>query len=160
MTDKVKPDLFRPRWSKVLSDLWDSKFRTILVVASIAVGVFAIGVIASAYAILTVDIDLSYATVNPANIEIWTDPFDEDFIRMIKRVPGVEDVEGRRILGVRTSLDGVDWQSQGLVAVEELMYTKRTFFSRQCSMSFSVAITFVWYTSSWFSSPTEMTLAQ
>ena len=44
---KVKPDLFRPRWSKVLSDLWDSKFRTILVVASIAVGVFAIGVIAA-----------------------------------------------------------------------------------------------------------------
>jgi putative ABC transport system permease protein len=119
LIDKIKPDLFRPRWSKVLSDLWDSKFRTILVVASIAVGVFAIGVIASAYAILTVDINLSFATVNPANVEIWTDPFDDDFIRIIERVPGVEDVEGRRILGVRTSLDGVDWQSQSLLAAED-----------------------------------------
>ncbi|MFC1878713.1 ABC transporter permease [Chloroflexota bacterium] len=116
---KIKPDLLRPRWSKVLSDLWGSKFRTFLVVASIAVGVFALGVIASAYAILSEDINLSYASVNPANIEIWTDPFYEDIVRNFERFPGVEDVEGRRIIGVRTSLDGVDWQGQSLSAVED-----------------------------------------
>jgi putative ABC transport system permease protein len=103
----------------VLSDLWDSKFRTLLVVASIAVGVFAIGVIASAYAILSADINLSYASVNPANIEIRTDPFYEDFVRVIERFPGVDQAEGRRILGVRTSRDGINWQSQSLVAVED-----------------------------------------
>ena len=124
MTDKTTPDLLRPRWSKVLSDLWDSKFRTILVVASIAVGVFAIGVIVSAYAILSEDIDVSFAAVQPANIEIWTDPFQEDFIRVIERFPGVDKAEGRRITGVRTSLDGVDWQSQGLIAADDFKSSK------------------------------------
>ena len=35
-----------PRWRKVLRDLWSNKTRTILVVLSIAVGVFAVGMIA------------------------------------------------------------------------------------------------------------------
>ena len=46
----------RPRWRKVLSDLIDNKARTLLVVLSIAVGVFAIGVIAGAYVIISEDI--------------------------------------------------------------------------------------------------------
>jgi len=124
LTNNTRPDLIRPRWSKVLTDLWDSKTRTLLVVASIAVGVFAIGMIATAYSILSTDINYSYASVNPVNIEVWTDPFDEEFIRIIERIPGVEDVEGRRILGVRTSLDGVDWQSQSMVAVDDFESAK------------------------------------
>ena len=52
MNTDVKPNLLKPRWSKVFSDLWDDKTRTGLVVASIAVGVFAIGMIISAYVIL------------------------------------------------------------------------------------------------------------
>lgn len=124
LMDKSRSYLIRPRWSKVLTDLWDSKTRTLLVVASIAVGVFALGMIATAYSILSEDINLSYASVNPVNIEVWTDPFDEEFIRTIERIPGVEDVEGRRILGVRTSQDGVEWQSQSLVAVEDFESTK------------------------------------
>ena len=108
----------------MLSDLWDSKLRTTLVVASIAVGVFAIGMIATAYAVLAEDINLSYAAVNPVNIEIATDPFDEEFVRIFERIPGVEDVEGRRTISVRTSLDGVDWQSQNLTAVEDFKTMK------------------------------------
>ncbi|HFE67348.1 MAG TPA: hypothetical protein ENJ93_08800, partial [Chloroflexi bacterium] len=60
----------RPRWRKVTADLWDSKTRTILVVASIAVGVFAVGAIITAYVIMSEDIDKSYRNVSPANIEI------------------------------------------------------------------------------------------
>ena len=96
--------------------------RTLLVVASIAVGVFALGMIVSAYAILSEDINLGYAAVNPVNIEIWTDPFHEDFIRVIKRVPGVENVEGRRFIGVRGSQDGVAWKSLNLIAVQDFEF--------------------------------------
>jgi putative ABC transport system permease protein len=35
-----------PRWRKVLSDIWGNKTRTILVVLSIAIGVFAVGAVA------------------------------------------------------------------------------------------------------------------
>ena len=120
----AKPDLFRPRWSKVFSDLWDSKLRTLLVVASITVGVFAIGMIATAYAILAEDINLSYAAVNPFNVDITTDPFDEEFVRIFEDFPGVEDVEGRQMIGIRTSLDGINWQTQNLTAVEDFETVK------------------------------------
>ena len=59
MNRDVRPNVLRPRWSKVFSDLWENKTRTALVVASIAVGVFAIGTIISAYVILGQDINRS-----------------------------------------------------------------------------------------------------
>ena len=54
----------RPRWRKVISDLLDNKARTILVVLSIAVGVFAIGVLAGTYIIISEDIGVTYAANN------------------------------------------------------------------------------------------------
>ena len=51
MNNDIKPNLLKPRWSKVRSDLWDDKTRSGLVIASIAVGVFAIGMIITAFVI-------------------------------------------------------------------------------------------------------------
>jgi putative ABC transport system permease protein len=110
----------RPRWRKVLTDLWESRSRTILVVASIAVGVFAIGMIVTAYAIIARDINLSYASIHPANIEIWTQPFQDDLVRIVKRVPGVTNAEGRQMLGVRARRPGDPlWQTLNLVGVSD-----------------------------------------
>ena len=81
MNAEIKPNLLKPRWSKVFSDLWDDKTRTGLVVASIAAGVFAIGMIISAFVIMREDVNRSYAAVNPPNIEVLTDPFDQDLVQ-------------------------------------------------------------------------------
>ncbi|MBU0490405.1 MAG: ABC transporter permease, partial [Chloroflexi bacterium] len=119
--NKTRPRtrLTRPRWRKVLADLWADKTRTLLVVASIAVGVFAVGAIVSSYAIIDEDINASYASVNPANIEIWTEPFDDDLVHAIERIPGIARVEGRHILNVRASQDGEIWSSFDLSAVQD-----------------------------------------
>ncbi len=109
----------KPRWRKVLADLWDSKTRTILVVASIAVGVFAIGAIISAYVTMSEDIDKSYLSVSPANIIITTDGFDEDLIESIERVPGVAAADGRYATTIRISKDGEEWQSLDLLARDD-----------------------------------------
>jgi putative ABC transport system permease protein len=93
--------------------------RTVLVVASITAGVFAMGMIVSAYVILAEDIDGSYASALPVNIEIWTDPFYEDFVRVIERIPGVAAAEGRQISGIRTTNDGVEWQNLNLIVVSD-----------------------------------------
>ncbi|MEN8172960.1 MAG: ABC transporter permease [Chloroflexota bacterium] len=114
----IKPNLLKPRWSKVISDLWDSKTRTLLVVSSIAVGVFSIGMIMTAYATLGHDMNASFAAQNPANIVITSDLFDDDFMRIIERVEGVELVEGRRTINVRGTDDGVNWQSLKIIAVD------------------------------------------
>ena len=73
----------RPRWNKVFSDLIDNKLRTVLVVLSIAVGVLSVGVIAGAYVIISNDMSVSYASNNPANIEMHTDNFDDDLLESI-----------------------------------------------------------------------------
>ena len=113
------PKTFRPRWRKVLADLWDNKLRTALVVASIAVGVFAVGTIGNAYAVISEDINVSYASINPANIEIVTDPFEDDLVKSIKNVPGVQDAVGQHFVGVRLSKDGETWISHNVVAQED-----------------------------------------
>jgi putative ABC transport system permease protein len=115
----VKPNLLKPRWSKVFTDLWDDKTRTGLVVASIAVGVFAIGMIISTYVILGQDINRSYASVNPPNIEVWTDLFDKDLVQSVKKIPGVKDVEGRRLIDIRARRGDENWQSLTLVGVSD-----------------------------------------
>ena len=54
-----------PRWRKVLADLWGNKIRTLLVVASIAVGVFALGTVTGTYLIILEDMDAQYQAISP-----------------------------------------------------------------------------------------------
>lgn len=117
MNTDIKPNLLKPRWSKVFTDLWNDQTRTRLVVTSIAVGVFVIGMIISAYVILSEDVNRSYAAVNPPNIEVWTDPFDENLVQTIQKMPGVDEVEGRRLIVIRARRAAEDWQDLTLVGV-------------------------------------------
>ncbi len=100
----------------MLADLWISRTRTILVVASIAVGVFAVGAIATMYVIIAEDMRTGYANAQPANIEIVTDPFDDSMVKTIENLPGVAGVEGRQVVGVRVSLDGESWLPMDVMA--------------------------------------------
>ena len=105
----MKLSMMRPSWQKVLADLWADKMRTFLVVTSIAVGVFAIGTIMTTYVMLSQDIRVSYASIQPANIEVFTSPFDDTVVDAIKNIPGVADAEGRQIVSLRASKDGIGW---------------------------------------------------
>jgi putative ABC transport system permease protein len=109
--------MIRPRWHKVFSDLWDNKLRTLLVVASIAVGVFSIGMITGAYEIISHDMGASYASANPANIDMSTDPFDQNFVDAVRNLKGVKEAEGRRFFSVRIRIPGGQWTNLDLVAI-------------------------------------------
>ena len=116
---EIKPNLLKPRWSKVFSDLWEDKTRTILVVASIAVGVFAIGMVIAAYFIMDDDIAHSYASVNPPNIELYIDPFDDALVRSLSKVEGVEDVVAHRAIDVRASIGDESMQNLKLFGKDD-----------------------------------------
>jgi putative ABC transport system permease protein len=119
MNSELKPNFLKPRWRKVFSDLWDDKTRTGLVVASISVGVFAIGMIIASYVILGQDIDRSYAAVNPPNIVVWTAPFDSGLVRVAQDIPGVRQAEGRRMLAIRARRGRENWQNLTLVGMAD-----------------------------------------
>ena len=45
-------------------------------------------------------------SANPANIDLLTDGFDQDFVSIIQRTEGVQSAEGRRIFSVRARAAG------------------------------------------------------
>src|SRR5215216_4903062 len=110
----------KPHWRKVFHDLVDNKGRTLLVVFSIAVGVFSIGVIAGAYQIISNDMSVSYSANKPANIELRMSNFDEDALTSIHNERGVEDAEGRRVFNMRVRVPGTDkWTTLDMIAFKD-----------------------------------------
>jgi putative ABC transport system permease protein len=118
--------MMRPRWRKVFSDLFDNKLRTMLVVFSIAVGVFSIGVISGTYVIIGNDMSVSYAANNPMNVELrMDDPFDSEMVTIVKNMRGVDEAEGRRIFAIRARVPGTQqWTTLDLVAIEDFKKVK------------------------------------
>jgi len=109
----------KPRWRKVLHDLIDNKGRTLLVVFSIAVGVFSIGVIAGAYQIISNDMSISYAANQPANIEMRMSNFDDDVLSSIRNQKNVKSAEARRVFNIRVRVPGTDkWTTLDMTAFE------------------------------------------
>jgi putative ABC transport system permease protein len=89
------------RWRKVLRDLGSHPMRTVLVVLSIAVGVFAVGTIAGADAMLQRNLTEAYARSQPASATLFTAPIDESLVDTVRRMRGIADAEGRRSVTVR-----------------------------------------------------------
>ena len=114
-----KRPLLPPRWAKVLRDLGQHKSRTLLVVLSIAVGVFAVGMIASTQQILSRQLMDSYLGVNPGNAVIATAPFDEELLKSVQRMPEVEDAAARLSVITRASLGPGRWRDLTLFALPD-----------------------------------------
>lgn len=111
--------MLRPRWRKVFTDLFDNLPRTLLVVFSIAIGVFSVGVIAGAYVIISNDMSASYAANRPGNIEIRMSDFDEDLLTMVRNARGVGDAEARRVFNMRVRQPGSSkWVTLDLLSME------------------------------------------
>ncbi|MDR3575562.1 MAG: FtsX-like permease family protein [Anaerolineaceae bacterium] len=110
-----------PRWLKVIRDLWVNRKRVLWAVLSVAVGVFAVGTVAHMYLISSVEMAKSYASVAPADIVLsFSDPFDQNLVDSIRRIPGVTQAEGRRSVILRFKVHGSDtWYPIVLTALPD-----------------------------------------
>ena len=112
------------RWTKVLNDLSANKTRTGLIVLSIAAGLLALGAIVNARLILAQELAAGYAGINPSSGTLRTvEPFDEDFVRAVRRMEGVAEADGRAHVGMRFQLrsDAADgrWRDIQVFAVPD-----------------------------------------
>jgi putative ABC transport system permease protein len=115
-----KPFRLRPRWRKVLRDLWLTKIRTLLVVLSIAVGVFAVGTIASSQIILSRDLRATYLATHPAHATILTiDSFDDDLVEAVEGIREVAKAEARGRISLRVKTGPDEWCTLWLIAVPD-----------------------------------------
>ncbi|KAA3657214.1 MAG: ABC transporter permease [Chloroflexi bacterium] len=107
------------RWRKAWRDLWMHKSRTLLVVLSIAIGIFAFGLIAGAQYTLITEFPISHQKINPASGIIHAALFDEAMVDAVRRMPEVAVAEGRFNTTVRY-LDGDgEWHDLELFALED-----------------------------------------
>ncbi len=107
------------RWRKVVRDLGSHKMRTVLVVLSIAVGVFAIGTIAGADAMLQRNLTVAYANSRPASATLFTAGFDESLVDAIRDMRGIADAEGRRSGTVRLRTADGGYREMQLTAIPD-----------------------------------------
>ncbi len=87
--------MLSPRWRKVARDLWSNKSRTILVIASIAIGVFAFGGLFLALSMFLSDLDPQFQAMNPNDMTFTLSPFDDPLVEWFKQQPLVIDAQPR-----------------------------------------------------------------
>lgn len=113
-----------PRWRKVWADLAGNKLRTLLVVLSISVGVFAVGMIYSSYLMFERDLDRSWRSALPASASVYADPFDEELVESIRSLRGVKEADGRRNVDLRVRAAGGEWKQMFLTAIPDYQKQK------------------------------------
>ncbi len=121
MPDGIRPS---PRWFKVWSDLWGNKLRTSLVVMSIAVGVFAVGMVYSSHLMFERDLANSWAAASPADASLYADPFDEELVQSVRSLRGVKEAEGRNNVALRVCTPNGEWRQMYLIAIPDYIKQK------------------------------------
>ncbi|HEX6033144.1 MAG TPA: hypothetical protein VFY83_01875, partial [Anaerolineales bacterium] len=112
--------MLRPRWYKVIHDLFGNKTRTVLIVLSMAVGLFAIGIILSARSILSEGLARSFAAIHPSSGTVRTiEPFDEDFLESVRSMPEVQEADARRNISARVEVAPGEWQNISLFVIAD-----------------------------------------
>jgi len=89
-------------YRKILRDVWRSKGRTLLVVLSITVGVFAVGLVSGMNELMPNTMTSSFRESDPAHISLFPrGQIDDDVLDSLARLPGVAGVEGVLQVGAR-----------------------------------------------------------
>jgi len=112
--------LVRPRWRKVMADLWGNKIRSLLVIASITVGLFAVGLITTMFVINREDMETGYSSVNPANIQVYTSYFDDEMLNHIRHLEGVRQAQGEFFVSLRVRTTSQDWKPIDIHAIPDI----------------------------------------
>ena len=101
----------KPRWRKVFADLWSNKTRFILVVLSLTIGLFTVGMISAGYITILEDMQKGYDAINPADLRIMTnEPFNDELIQRVMRVDGVVDADGEKRLSWQFQNGDGEWK--------------------------------------------------
>ena len=105
-----------PRWQKILSDFIGNPTRSVLVILSIAVGLFAMGSINNTRLQAAQLMANNYAAINPANVILQTSPLQEVDLEPLRHMDGVAQAEGVRTATLRVRNNEGDWVRLTVIA--------------------------------------------
>lgn len=114
-------------WNKVWFDIWQNKVRSMLVVLSIAAGVFSVGAIFGMVFQLLDGMDAAHQLISPSHVNvILRNYIDLDVVDELKGISGVRDIDPVNQISVRYRLDPEDeWELGTLVQRPD--YENQTF---------------------------------
>ena len=107
-----------PRWRKVVRELWSNRARTSLVVASIAVGIFAVGTVQHLRTVILAEMQQVYDDSNASVATLFVNGVDDDALTALRRMPEVADAQGRSSVGVKV-LVGDKWQNMSIIGIDD-----------------------------------------
>ena len=113
-----------PRWRKVLRDLTANRTRTILVIVSIAVGIFAVGTVQHLRTSILEEMQAAYNASSAAQATLFVSEFDEEALEVVRRMPEVAAAEGRTGLSVDVEVAPGRWESMNITPIDD--FTKNT----------------------------------
>lgn len=111
--------MISPRWRKVLRELWSNKTRTALVVASIAVGILAVGTVQQLRTVILGEMQAVYDESSAAQAILYTDGVGDEMLRTIRKMPEIAEAEGRSTLGFEIQVGPDQWESFSIIAVDD-----------------------------------------
>ena len=111
--------MLNTRWRKVVRELWLNRARTILVVSSIAVGIFAVGTVQLLRSVILTELQVIYTASNASQANLFVGGVDEDTLASVRRIPEVADAEGRSSLAVKVEVAPGEWQNLTVTAIED-----------------------------------------
>ena len=106
------------RWRYVIRDIRLHFTRSLLVMSSIAVGIFAFSLILATASTLALQLPANYLGIRPAGAILHTSLIDDDVVESIRRIQQVGVAEGRRKIDAQF-FTGREWQDIRLFALEE-----------------------------------------
>lgn len=84
--------------------------RTCLVILSIAVGIFAVGVVQHLSTVITGEMQRAYAISNGSHATLFTDGVDDDLLATLVKLPQVEAVQGVATLSLKLEVAPGQWE--------------------------------------------------
>lgn len=111
--------MLSPRWRKILRDLQAARGRMVMIVLAIAVSIFAVGTILTAYTIMTREISRNYLGTNPASAFLAMDRVDDSVVAAVKQQPGIIDAEAGSWVMARVEIEPNEWRPLLLFVIED-----------------------------------------
>ena len=104
-------------WKKTWRDLRDNKVRTVLVVLSIAVGVFALGLVFNMRAAVQAWMLEDYGAANASHLLVQMIPFQYDVVKLFQREFPSAEIESEVSLPIQWRMEGETlWRDATLIA--------------------------------------------
>ncbi len=107
--------MLKPRWRKVLRDVWHHKARTLLVVLAIAIGIVGAGAVLNTWSLLRRVTRDGYLATNPVSATLRTDSVDAALLTRVRALPGIEAAEARRTV-IGSAFSNGAWRTAVLFA--------------------------------------------